>query len=372
MRILVVAAPLVGHLLPMLPAAHALAELGHEVVIASGGDAVGRDLGGLPAVDVAQDVSLRRCAARTMLAHPGLARRELAGTAGTDVVGLLFGAVNEGLADPVVAVARAFAPEVVVHEPLAPAGALAAARLGVPAVLQENSLFDGPSLVAAVVRSPLFRRALRRHGLLDELPPPADILTIAPPSVVGVRGGRPMRAVPDDGAGLPDWLTEPTARPRILVSRSTVAGPGGGDPMVAVVAAAPDVDAEIVLVRPTDRLTRKALPPNVRTVGWVPLSAALPHAAAVVHHGGAGTVLTALATGTPQLLVPGPGDRRFNADLVVRRGAGLSVAARSITAATLTRLVTDGSLHEAAREVRTEIAAMPDPASVLDQARWAP
>ncbi|GEL25954.1 glycosyl transferase [Pseudonocardia sulfidoxydans NBRC 16205] len=369
MRILVVAAPLVGHLLPMLPMARTLAELGHEVVVASGGDALGRDLGGLPAVDVAQDVSFARSAARTVLAHPRLARRELAGEAGTDVVGLLFGAVNEGLADAVVAVAGAFEPEVVVHEPLAPAGALAAARIGVPAVLQENSLYDGPSLVAAVVRSPLFRRALRRHGLLDELPPPADVLTIAPPSVVGVRGGRPMRSVPDDGAGLPDWLTEPTARPRILVSRSTVAGPGG-DPMAAVVAAAPDVDAEIVLVRPTDRLSRKSLPPNVRTVGWVPLSAALPHAAAVVHHGGAGTVLTALATGTPQLVVPGPGDRRHNADLVARRGAGLSVAARSITAASLSRLVTDTALHDAAREVRAEIAAMPDPAEALRACEW--
>ncbi|RTL66552.1 MAG: glycosyltransferase [Pseudonocardiaceae bacterium] len=370
MRILVVAAPLVGHLLPMLPLARTLAELGHEVVIASGGDAVGRDLGGLPVVDVAQEVSFTRCAARTMLAHPRLARRELAGEAGTDVVGLLFGAVNEGLADAVVAVAGAFEPEIVVHEPLAPAGALAAARLGVPAVLQENSLFDGPSLVAAVVRSPLFRRALRRHGLLDELPDPTDVLTIAPPSVVGVRGGRPMRAVPDDGAGLPDWLTEPTARPRILVSRSTVPGPGGGDPMAAVVAAAPDVDAEIVLVRPADRLARKPLPPNVRTVGWVPLSAALPHAAAVVHHGGAGTILTALATGTPQLVVPGPGDRRYNADLVARRGAGLSVPARAITTASLTSLVADTALRDAAREVRAEIAAMPDPAEALRACEW--
>lgn len=32
------------------------------------------------------------------------------------------------------------------------------------------------------------------------------------------------------------------------VSRSTVAGPGGGDPMRAVLSATPEVDAEIVLV----------------------------------------------------------------------------------------------------------------------------
>ncbi|GJF02856.1 glycosyltransferase [Pseudonocardia sp. D17] len=365
MRILVVAAPLVGHLLPMLPLAHALADDGHEVVIASGGDAARRDTGGIGVVDVAQDVSFARCAARTMLAHPRLARRELAGRAGTSVVGPLFGAVNEGLADAVVAVAGRFGAEVIVYEPLAPAGALAASRLEIPAVLQENSLHDGPSLVEAVVRSPLFRRALRRHGLLDELPPPAATVTIAPRSVVGDRAGRPMRAVPDDGAGLPDWLTEPTARPRILVSRSTVAGPGGADPMPRVVAAAADVDAEIVLVRPSSRTSRRTLPPNVRAVGWIPMSAALRHAAAVVHHGGSGTVLTALAAGTPQLVVTGPGDRRYNAGLVARRGAGLAVEPSGLTAAALTRLVDDPDLRSASAAVRDEIAAMPDPSDVV-------
>jgi hypothetical protein len=60
-------------------------------------------------------------------------------------------------------------------------------------------------------------------------------------------------------------------RPRIAVSRSTVAGPGGSSLMNAVVAAAPGVDAEIVVVRPDRRVTRRgSLPGNVRTVGWVP------------------------------------------------------------------------------------------------------
>jgi hypothetical protein len=50
---------------------------------------------------------------------------------------------------------------------------------------------------------------------------------------------------------------------------------------------------------------------------------------------------------------------------VADRGAGLSVAANAITAATLTRLISDGSLVAAAREVRDEIAGMPPPADLV-------
>lgn len=69
------------------------------------------------------------------------------------------------------------------------------------------------------------------------------------------------------------------------------------------------------------------LPPNVRAVGWAPLAEALATCAGVVHHGGAGTLLAALAAGVPQIVVPGPGDRRRNAELVAARGAGLAVPA---------------------------------------------
>ena len=43
----------------------------------------------------------------------------------------------------------------------------------------------------------------------------------------------------------------------------------------------------------------------------------------------------------------------------------LAVAAKSITAAHLTRLLTDDALRTAAREVAAETAAMPDPATVV-------
>ncbi len=152
------------------------------------------------------------------------------------------------------------------------------------------------------------------------------------------------------GGELPAWLREPGERPRILVTRSTLTGPGDRGPMPAVVAAAAEVDAEIVLVRPDERSAR-SVPGNVRVVDWIPLDEALPASAALVHHGGAGSALGALAAGLPQLATTGPGDRRHNAELVARRGAGLALRPRDITARALTQLLTDERLRTAAAQV---------------------
>ncbi|WP_121398752.1 nucleotide disphospho-sugar-binding domain-containing protein [Micromonospora sp. M71_S20] len=361
MRVLVVSAPLIGHVAPLLPLAGALRDAGHEVLVATAADGLRAARPGVPTRDVAPAFDFGRIARRVLLRHPLIARAELAGTGGTRGAGLLFGAVNDQLADGVVAVAREWKPDLVIHEPFAVAGALAAATLGVPAVRLENALFDGRELARATLAR--LGPALRRHGL-TALPPPAAAIAVAPPSVLR-QDGWPMRYATEAGGELPDWLREPGERPRVLVSRSTLVGPGSAGPMPAVVAVADRVDAEFVLVRPEARLARRALPGNVRTVDWIPIPAALPASAALVHHGGAGSVLSALIAGVPQLATVGAGDRRHNAGLVAARGVGIAVRTRDITADSLTRLVTDTALRDAARQVSAEIAAMPGPSELV-------
>ncbi|HEX8628063.1 MAG TPA: nucleotide disphospho-sugar-binding domain-containing protein [Catenuloplanes sp.] len=358
MRVLFVSAPLLGHVFPVVPLARAVRAAGHEVLVATAAEALRVRAAGLPVADIGPGFRFDRIARRVMLRHPLIARAELAGTAGTRGVGLLFGTVNEEIVDPVGTVADRFRPDLIVYEPLAVAGAVAAARRDIPAIRQENNLFDGAVLVDATAQP-----ALRRHRV-DGLPEPAAVLQIAPPALVGERTGWPMRHVPYSGGGdLPGWLAERPARPRIAVSRSTVAGPGSGGVMGAVVAVAERVDAEIVLVRPEPRLARR-LPANVRAVDWVPLDLLLTTCAGLVHHGGAGTVLGALVAGVPQLVVPGPGDRRHNASIVQRAGVGLAVPARAIGADTLHRLCLEPGLLAGARAVQAQIAARPDPSAV--------
>ena len=78
-----------------------------------------------------------------------------------------------------------------------------------------------------------------------------------------------------------------------------------------------------VLLAPTRDLVPEDLPETLRYFDYVPLSALLPRAAAVVHHGGIGTTGLALAAGIPQLVVPFADDQPDNAVRVRRLNAGL-------------------------------------------------
>ncbi|HEX8346096.1 MAG TPA: glycosyltransferase [Actinoplanes sp.] len=355
MRIVFVAAPLQGHLLPLIPLAAACRDAGHDVILAGGG--FPPDVLGLRTADIGGAFSLARSAIRVLLRRPRIARAEMRGVAGHAMVGELFGRANLALIPPLLALTERERPDLIVFESLAEAGAIVAGRRSIPSVLQENTLWPATDLFRAVTTSTV---------LADrDIPAPALTIAVTPPSLrdAGAAGAIMMRPVPYSGGGpIPDWLLTPGDRPRVLVSRSTLKGPNDGDPTRAVVAAAAQVDAEFVLVRPS---TTGGLPANVRTVDRVPLNRALAHAAAFVHHSGAGSVLGGLAAGVPQLTTPGAGDRRYNAGLLARRGAGLAVEAKAITAADLTRLLTDDALRTAAREVAAEIAAMPDPTAVV-------
>ena len=59
----------------------------------------------------------------------------------------------------------------------------------------------------------------------------------------------------------------------------------------------------VLLTKYRDQLPER-LPAEVRHFDFVPLAAVLPHAAALVSHGGIGTVAQALVAGVPQVLMP--------------------------------------------------------------------
>lgn len=367
MRVLVVASPMVGHVLPMVPVATALQTAGHDVVVATGGDGVSAvSTRGLHVRDVAPGVRIAALFGMRALLHPVRARVAAQGEEREpDFVGVIFGALAARTVEGVLALADEWQPDLVVHEPFAVAGSLAAARHGVPAVLVNMTLFDAEKLFAVTVAN--LGRTARRSGV-DRIPPPVEVLLTAPPSLAGAQQGKPMRFVPVPGNGTaPADLTRPGDRPRIIASRSTVADPRPDRLMSCVVSAAAGLDVDVVLARPDRRVARGPLPPNVRTTQWLPFPAVFPAASGAVHHGGAGTLFTGLAAGIPQLVVPGAGDRKVNAELLTARGAGLAVPAEQITAADLERLVGDPDLARAAREVADEIAAMPHPDELVPE-----
>ena len=112
-----------------------------------------------------------------------------------------------------------------------------------------------------------------------------------------------------------------------------------------------------------------AVPANVHVEAFVDQPAVLAHADLVVHHGGSGTILGALTTGTAQLLLPKGADQFFNADAMAHAGLASVLEPSQVTAdavATLARAALEGH-RPAVDAVRGEIARMPHPAEVVDR-----
>lgn len=65
------------------------------------------------------------------------------------------------------------------------------------------------------------------------------------------------------------------------------------------------------------------LPNTVLWQAYLPFKSLLPHGAALVHHGGIGSIAEALRAGVPQLIVPLAFDQFDNAERVALLGAGL-------------------------------------------------
>ncbi len=81
-----------------------------------------------------------------------------------------------------------------------------------------------------------------------------------------------------------------------------------------------------VLLTPHRAQVPDPLPAGMLWLPYVPLRTLLPHAAALVHHGGIGTTAEALRAGVPQVIVPLAYDQFDNAERVVALAAGARVA----------------------------------------------
>jgi enterobactin C-glucosyltransferase len=365
MRVLFVTPPGYGLLFPLVPIAHALRAAGHDVLLATTGSTQEvAAQAGLTVVDVAPDADLQAIFARTAgqfgATRSPQALREHRGPS-------MFVLIGEAMVDGTIALAREWGADLVVHTPHGTAGQYAAAALGLPAVFHGLGFGHTPAMLTER-NGPSLDGLNQRFGLAG-VPQPDLCLDVAPPSMRLVEDyGLALRPTPYNGGGvLPGWLFTPAARPRITVTLGTVTPSMGGlGPVSWVVEAAREVDAEFVLaLGGSDLSSLGALPDNVRPVGWVPLGALLAGSAAVVHHGGAGTTLTAVAAGLPQLVLPQGADQFANAAAVQRRGVGRTAEPADFGPALLRELLDADHFRTAAAEVRAELATMPTPADLV-------
>jgi UDP:flavonoid glycosyltransferase YjiC (YdhE family) len=344
-KIVFASLPAYGHLYPMLPLAVACAEAGHDVTVATGAPFL--DALPVPTVRGIADVALHDVEQETRRNHPTLH--------GLDFVTYLFAETTVRHVEPTLrALFERERPDVVVHEVLDLGAALAAGGLGIRAVAFGLGLWN-PMLAG------LYEMVGVDLGLyLDTMP-----ASMQPP--VPLRR-RPIRPV---AWALPVPLTLPASgRRRVYVTLGTVSY-GAVEVLrrATLATAAHDVDVLVAAGPSGDPALLGELPGNVRVEKFLPQAEVLRQVDLIVHHGGAGTMLSALAEGLPQLILPQGADHPFNAAAIERAGAGRALPNEAQTPEALgeavAALLAECPERLAAKRIAAEIAAMPAPAPEL-------
>jgi MGT family glycosyltransferase len=209
---------------------------------------------------------------------------------------------------------------------------------------------------------------IRRSRTLVLIAPDFDFPATFPDTV------RYAGAQLDDPAWTAPWEPPPGNDPLVLVAMSStfqrqvpelerVATALGTLPVRGVLTCGPTVD-------PTD----VGAPDNVHVVASAPHSQVLRHAAAVVTHGGHGTVVKTLAAGVPMLVLPMGRDQGDNAARILARGAGLrlrrSASSRRI-ALSVQRLLDDPSFRSSAERLGAAVRASAGPRVAVEEIRAA-
>lgn len=351
-----------GHFGPLRPFADAFVRDGHDVLVAAP-----------PAA--AEMVRRAGHAFRALGAppdeHRGAVFARTAGASGEEanriVIGELFAGLDGRAALPgVVSAVEAWRPDAIVHESCEFAAALAGELTGVPTVRVAIGM-AALEVWAARFATPHVDAIRAEHGL------PADprgerlgsgpALTLTPPALEDPR-------TPGGGARFRDAATARARaarrdgeRPLVYLSFGSVAGQMGYFPSlyhqaIAELAALP-VRVLVTTGNAQDPAALGPLPPNVRAERWVQESFILPHAAAMVSHGGAGSVRMALSAGVPLAVVPLFGDQPFNAHAVARSGAGIAIQGAAGLGVAVRGLLEDPSYRDTAEAIAEEVAALP-------------
>lgn len=402
MRVLFTTYPERTHFYAMAPLAWALRTAGHEVRFASQprfADVITRS--GLTAVPVGTNRDLRQLLAR----DPNWFRIGLSGMPvpydvvdwpdervtwtylqdGYDIqVPRWHKMCNVPLVPDLVAFARSWQPDLVVWEASTYAGAIAAAACG---AAHARLLFSVDAF--AVTRQHYLRlRAggdplaewlgsyCARYGFRfsEELVTGQFTITLVPPSL-GVEARLryvPVRYIPYAGpAVVPAWLRAQPERPRVAITMglSTADLTGEAVDLPDIFTELADQDIEIVATLPETARRDLTVPDNVRLVSYVPLHALIPTCAAVMHHGGFGTLVTTATYGRPQLILPWNNDGPSLAQKVAAQGAGLALhvfqGSGGPVKDRLLRILREPKFQAAADRLRADVLAMPAPNEVV-------
>jgi UDP:flavonoid glycosyltransferase YjiC (YdhE family) len=375
-KVLVTLTPATGHVRRALPLVRELVAEGHDVVVYTG-----RTFAGSVAATGAKPASIVQGRDPAGLpASPGISPPR------SEVLRRVVDSVPGYLAD-LDDLVGADRPDVLVMDHAFLAGAIAAAKHGLPSVL----LSDGPLTIASRDTAPFgpglrpprtgwdglryavlgwltrtvalreVRRSARRVLTDAGLPVPdgfvldwaatsaTAVLHLAVPGLEYPRSDLPENVElvgPFAPAGVdrfrpPDWWDDvlearATGRPVVVVTQ----GSGDTDPRRLLWPAIDALaDEDVLVVATTEQI---GYPAHVRATPFVPFDRLLPLADVLLTHGGFGGVQQALAAGVPVLVAGRTQDKAEVGARVAWSGAGLTLATDKVTDVTTSQAVSAG------------------------------
>jgi UDP:flavonoid glycosyltransferase YjiC (YdhE family) len=368
MRVLFTTTGSAGHLGPLVPFADAVRRGGGDVLVATrGSSAEQARAAGFEVRAFADAPAELRSAVLAEVrdlpleaAHPRM-------------VADVFGGMDARAALPGVLDACAtWRPDVVVSEPSEFAGPLAAGHHGLPTVTISITQYA----VEHRMRGPMddaLRRLRRDHALAGPNGAGSAHFTLMPPLLEdpGLPGPPGVQRFREPGgpppAPLPDWWGG-ASDPLVYVTLGSVA-PQRDDVFPGLYRAVLDalgplpVRVLATVGRDRDPADLGTRPANAHVERWVPQADVMPHARAMVCHGGSGTMRTGLAAGIPQVVLPLFADQPDNAARVDELGAGIALepgaAVGPSVAAAVRDLLGDARFAARAATVAAEIRALP-------------
>ena len=103
------------------------------------------------------------------------------------------------------------------------------------------------------------------------------------------------------------------------------------------------------------------LPPGIQAFSYLPFSRVLPRSAAIVYHGGIGTLAQAIKAAVPHLVVANAHDQPDNGQRIERLGLGFSISQLGYREGPATRAVAailqSADIHRKCREMAPRIAS---------------
>ena len=175
---------------------------------------------------------------------------------------------------------------------------------------------------------------------------------------------RTERQSVDQEKTVPAWAHD-DGRPLLFITLGTLAAVSAKSPALyrAVLDAVAGLPIRALLSTGVemDRTELGVIPESVTVVPWVTQSEIYPRAAALLCHGGAGTVLAALAHGLPMVVTPLGADQPDTARLLEACGVGTTLVEPdpSSLRAAIVRALNDAEMRAAASRIASEISAMP-------------